>query len=122
MQELLKFKMRYSRPYVLLRCWCAGQAAGDTWEPLDNLTNCEAAITESPPSSRRPATVPRPTPPQPPLAGAAGAPPPISLAAAPISLAAAPPGDLGAALVGRTVLYWFPADLGRRRGLGGHNT
>ena len=38
-QELLKFKMRYGRPYVLVR-WAGCDASGDTWEPLDNLTNC----------------------------------------------------------------------------------
>ena len=42
-QELLKFKMRHGRPYVLVR-WTGRDAAADTWEPLDNLTNCEAAI------------------------------------------------------------------------------
>ncbi len=31
-------------PYALVR-WTGLDAAGDTWEPLDNLTNCEAAIT-----------------------------------------------------------------------------
>ena len=40
-QELLKFKMRYGRPYVLVR-WAGLDAAGDTLEPLNNLTNCEA--------------------------------------------------------------------------------
>ena len=38
--ELLKFKMRWGRPYVLV-CWVGHDASGDTWEPLDNLTNCE---------------------------------------------------------------------------------
>jgi hypothetical protein len=50
-QELLKFKMRYGWPYVLMR-W-AGldcDAAGD----IDNLTNCEPAI-------RVPATLPGPS-------------------------------------------------------------
>ena len=43
MQQLLKFKMRWGRPYVLVR-WAGCDASRDTWEPLDNLTNCEAAI------------------------------------------------------------------------------
>ena len=42
-QELLKFEMRHGRPYVLVR-WTGLEAAGDTWEPLDTLTNCDAAI------------------------------------------------------------------------------
>jgi hypothetical protein len=43
-RPLLKFKMLYGRPHVLVRC--AGRdASGDTWEPLDNLTNCEDAIS-----------------------------------------------------------------------------
>ena len=33
-QELLKFKMRYGRPYVLVR-WAGLDTAGDTWEPLE---------------------------------------------------------------------------------------
>ena len=47
-QEILKFKMRHGRrPHVLVR-WTGLNAAGDTWEPLDNLTNCEdAAIAAS---------------------------------------------------------------------------
>jgi hypothetical protein len=46
-QELLKFKMLYGRPHVLVR-WAGCDASGDMWEPLDNLTNCEE------PSSGRP--------------------------------------------------------------------
>ena len=37
-QELLKFKMSYGRPYVLV-LWVGLDAAGDTREQLDNLTN-----------------------------------------------------------------------------------
>ena len=74
MKELLKFKMRYGRPYVLVR-WTGLDAAGDTREPLDNLTNCEAAIAAFERATGR--SLPRPPPPPPPLAGAAGAPPPI---------------------------------------------
>ena len=50
MQELLKFKMHWSRPYVLVR-WVGHAASGDTWEPLDNLTTCEEAAA---PRRRRP--------------------------------------------------------------------
>ena len=42
-QELLKLKMRCGLPYVLVR-WTGLDAEGDTWEPLDKLTNCEDAI------------------------------------------------------------------------------
>ena len=43
-QELLKFKMRWGRPYVLVH-WAGHDVLGDTWEQLHNLTNCEEAIT-----------------------------------------------------------------------------
>ena len=43
-QELLKSKMPYRRPYFLV-CRTGLDAAGDTWEPLDKLTKCEAAIS-----------------------------------------------------------------------------
>jgi hypothetical protein len=108
-QELLKFWMRSGRPYVLVR-WAGLDAAGDTWEPLDNLTNCEAAIAAFERATGR--FIPRPAPP-PPFAGAAGAPP--QLPPAGYTVDAAPPGDLGAALVGRTLLYWWPTD-GWQRG------
>ena len=70
-QELLKSKMRYRRPYVLV-CRTGLDAAGDTWEPLDKLTKCKAAIAALEQATGR--SLPRPTPP---VAGAAGAPPPI---------------------------------------------
>jgi hypothetical protein len=41
--ELLKFKIRYGRPYILVR-WTGSDASGDTWEPLEHLTNCKEAI------------------------------------------------------------------------------
>ena len=107
-QELVKFKMRYCRPYVLVR-WTGFDAAGDTWEPLDNLTNCEAAIAAFEQATGR--SLPRPAPPPP--TGTAVAPPPIPPTG--FTVEAAPPGDLGAALVGRTVLYWWPDD-GWQRG------
>ncbi len=37
--ELLQFKLLYGRLYVLVR-WAGRNASGDTWEQLDNLTNC----------------------------------------------------------------------------------
>ena len=107
-QELLKFKMRYGRPYVLVR-WAGRDASGDTWEPLDNLTNCAEAIAAFEQATGR--SLPRPALAPPALPGAAPAP----IAPAGFSVDAAPPGDLGGALVGRTILYWWPAD-GWQRG------
>ncbi len=110
MQELLKFKMRHGRPHVLVR-WAGRDASGDTWEPLDNLTNCEEAISAFELATGR--TPPRP-PPAPPGRAAAS---PAPLAPVGSAIEAAPPGDLrvGAALVGRTILYWRPTD-GWQRG------
>ena len=107
-QELLKVKMRYGR-YVLVR-WTGLGAAGDRRGPLDNLTNCEAAIAAFEQVTGR--SLPRPAPSSPPFAGAAGAPPQIPPAG--FTVEAAPPADLGAALVGRTVLYWWPDEGGQR--------
>ena len=42
-QEVLKFRMRYGRPHVLVR-WAGRDASGDTWEPLERLPPCEAAL------------------------------------------------------------------------------
>ena len=97
----------YGRPYVLVR-WIGLDAAGDTWEPLDNLTNCEDAIAAFEQATGR--SLPRPAPPPP--TGTAVAPPPIPPTG--FTVEAAPPGDLGAALVGRNVLYWWPDDGGQR--------
>ena len=54
--------LRYGRPYVLVR-WTGLDAAGDTWEPLDNLTNCEAAIAAFEQATGRSLPRPPPTPP-----------------------------------------------------------
>ena len=107
-QELLKFKMRYGRPYVFVR-WTGLDSAGDKWEPLDNLTNWEDAIAAFEQATGR--SLPRPAPPPP--IGTAVAPPPIPPTG--FKVEAVLPGDLGAALVGRTVLYWWPDD-GWQRG------
>ena len=113
---LLKFKMRYGRPYVLAR-WTGLNAAGDTWEPLHNLTNCEAAKAAFEQATGR--SLPRPTPPPQPLARAAGAPPPIPpIPPAGFTVEAAPPGDLGAALVGSTALYRLASPVPLRLPLG----
>ncbi len=103
--------MRYGRPYVLVR-WSGSDASGDTWEPLDNLTNWEEAIAAFEKATGR--SFPRPPPP-PPAAAAAAPPPPIPPAG--FTVDATPPGDLGASLVGSQQLYsgWWP-DYGWQRG------
>ncbi len=96
--ELLRLRMRYGWPYVPVR-WAGSDASGDTvtWEPLGNLTNCEEAIAaferatgRSFPGRRRRRLSLRKVSPW-------------------------TPGDLGAPLVERTVLYWWPDD-GWQRG------
>ena len=88
--------------------WAGHDASGDTWEPLDNLTTCEEAVAAFERTPGR--SLPRRAPP---LPAAAAAPPPIPPAGFTVDLA--PPGDLGAALVGRTILCWWPED-GWQRG------
>ena len=73
MQEQLKFKMYYGRCYVLL-LWTVLDVAGDMWELLDSLTNCETAIAASERAAGR--LLPLMVSPPPPLAGATSAPPP----------------------------------------------
>ena len=80
--------------------WTGLDAAGDTWEPLDNLTNCDDAIAAF--EQVTGCSLPRPPPPSPPLPGNAVAPPPIPPTG--FMVEAAPPGDLGPALMGRTEL------------------
>jgi hypothetical protein len=89
--------------------WTGREASGDTWEPLENLTSCEEAIAAFERATGR--TLLRPAPRQPLAAGPA--PPPLPPAG--FTVDAAPPPDLGAALVGRQLLYWWPDD-GWQRG------
>jgi hypothetical protein len=98
---------------VLVR-WVGSDASGDTWEQLDNLTYCDEAIAafKQPEATGR--SLPRPPPP-PQAATTAAPPPPGSIPPAGFTVDAAPPGDLGASLVGRTLLYWWPDD-GWQRG------
>jgi hypothetical protein len=72
-QELLtgKFRMRYGRPHVLVR-WAGRDASGDTWEPLERLTNCEAALIAFEQATGRALPRPAPSPPT-----AAAQPPPL---------------------------------------------
>ena len=88
--------------------WAGHDASGDTWEPLDNLTNCEEAVAAFERATGR--SLPHRAPPP----AAAAAPPPIPPAGFTVDLA--PPGDLRAAQVGRTILYWWPED-GWQRGI-----
>jgi hypothetical protein len=84
--------------------WPRGDASGDTWEPLEHLTNCEEAIAAYERATGR--TQPRHAPRPPLAAGSAGsAPPPAGF-----TVDAGPPPDLGAALVCRQLLYWWPDD------------
>jgi hypothetical protein len=107
-QELLKFWMRYGHPHVLVR-WAGRDASGDTWELLERLTHCEAALIASEQATGR--ALPRPAPP---LPTAAAPPPPLPPTG--FTVDAAPPGDLGAAFVGRQLLFWWPDDDGWQRG------
>ena len=66
-QELLKFKLRYGRPYLLVR-WAGSDASGDTWEPLDSLTECAEAISAFKRATGR--VLPRPAPKPPAVAAA----------------------------------------------------
>jgi hypothetical protein len=111
--ELLKFKMRYGRPHVLVQ-WTGRDASGDTWEPLENLTNCEDTIAAFERASGR--TLPQLAP-RPPLAVGPPPPPPTPprlkrhpLTPAGFTVDAAPPPDFGAALVGRQLLFWWLDD------------
>ena len=99
--------MRWGRPYVLVR-WAGCDASRDTWEPLDNLTNCEAAIAAFERASGRP--LPRPAPPPP----AVAAPLPIPPAGFTMMLRRRVISAQSSS-VGRTLLYWWPTD-GWQRG------
>ena len=97
--EILKFRVSAGRPQVLIR-WAGLDASGDTWEPLDHLTNCEEAIQAF--ESARGVVLPRP-PRAPPAAGCGGAPPPVPPPGYTVEVG---PGPLGAALVGRFKPGW----------------
>ena len=53
--------MCWGRPYVLVR-WAGHDASGDTWGPLDNLTDCEEAVAAFERATCR--SPPRPAPPR----------------------------------------------------------
>ncbi len=71
---------------------------------LDNLTNCEEAIRDF--ERARGVVLPR-VPPPPPSQVCGGRAPPLPPLGYSVDAA---PGDLGAALVGRRILYWRPED------------
>jgi hypothetical protein len=102
-EAILKFSMRAGRPHVLVR-WTGLDASGDTWEPLENLTNCEDAIRAF--EQARGLVLPR-APPPPPSHACGGVAPPLPPAGYSVDPS---PGDLGATLVGRRILYWWPSD------------
>ena len=102
--EILKFRVSAGRPQVLIR-WAGLDASGDTWEPLEHLTNCEEAIRAF--ERARGVVLPR-APAPPPSQPCGGVPPPLPPPG--YTVEASPGGNLGAALVGRQVLYWWPED------------
>ena len=84
--------------------WAGRDASGETWEPLENLTNCDEAIRDFERSSG--VVLPR-RPPSPPSAAVGGTCPPLP----PSGYTVDPgPGELGRALVGRRILYWWGDD------------
>jgi len=84
--------------------WAGQDASGESWEPLENLTNCEEAIAAF--ERSRGVKLPR-RPPAPPSAVVGGVPPPLPPTGYTVDPA---PGDLGRALVGRRILYWWGED------------
>ena len=101
--EILRFRLRAGRPQLLVR-WEGKDASGDTWEPLENLTNCEQAIRDF--ELAQGVVVPRPLPP-PTSQACGGSSPPLPPAGFVVDPS---PGDLGPDLVGRRVLYLWPED------------
>ena len=85
-------KMRWGRPYVLVRL-VGCDTSRDTWKPalkpMDNLTNCEAAIAFELASGR---PLPCPAPPPPAVAA------PLPIPPAGFTINAAPTGDLSLAV------------------------
>ena len=79
-------------PALVLVRWAGCDASLDTWEPLDNLTSCEEAVTAFEQALGRPLPRPAPLPP------AVAAPLPTPLAG--FTIDAAPPGNL------RVVAAW----------------
>ena len=69
----LQFRLHARRPQVLVR-WAGQDASGESWEPLENLTNCEEAIAAF--ERSRGVKLPR-RPPDPPSAVVVGVPSPF---------------------------------------------
>jgi hypothetical protein len=87
-------------------------ASGDTWEPLERLTNCKEAIAAFQRETGR--TLPRRIGPHRARRSPPALPPP-PLPPAGFNVDAAPSSELGAALVGRQLIYRWPDD-GWQRG------
>jgi hypothetical protein len=102
-QEILKYRLIRGRPHMLVR-WAGLDASGDTWEPMENLTNCEAAIQDF--ERARGISVPRPPPP-PPSLGCGGVATPLPPSGFTVE---AVPAVAGPELVGRRILYLWPED------------
>ena len=105
MQEILRFLLCRGRPQCLVH-WAGTDASGDTWKPVEHLTNCETVLCDfeaaqgisiqrpstqlaAPSSAQRPAPAP---------------PPGFSIDPNP------PPDDPPSLLVGRRMLYFWPSD------------
>ena len=43
--EILRFRLHYGKPQCLVR-WVGKDTSGDTWEPVEHLTNCEEALRD----------------------------------------------------------------------------
>ena len=96
---------------MLVVRWAGHDASGDTWEPLDNLTNYEEAIVAFERATSPGRSLLRRAPPPPPAIAAAPSPllPPPGRRQDSL-WNSQPPGDLraAAALVRRMILYWWP--------------
>ena len=104
MEAILKFSMRASCPNALAR-WTGLDASGDTWEPLENLTNCEDAQAIRAFEQARGLVLPC-APPPPPSHACGGVAPPLP----PTGYSVDPfPGDLGslATLLGRRIFKLY---------------
>ena len=107
--RILKFRMRFGRPHLLVR-WAGEDASGDTWEPVENLTHCDDAIRDFERTAGL--TIPRPLPPPPALPAC----PPSPAPPTGFTVAVEAPLTLGADLLGRRILYWWPDDGGWQLG------
>ena len=78
-QEILRFRLCRGHPQCLVR-WVGKDVSGDTWEPVEHLTNCESALRDF--EAAQGISVPRPQPPPGPLAPRPGPEPPPGFSSA----------------------------------------